>query len=303
MRRCLDYARALKDGELIKILSAMLDGEVAEEGDIAAFFPPRPRNTHKGSYGSACLVAGSEKYPGACALSIAAALRSGCGYVYAAVPQSFKYALAAVYPQCIYRDEPFIEASAIAFGMGKGCDERTYAQLCELLKNYKGKLIIDADGLNALSVYGVQALNDTCAEVLLTPHVGEMARLCKLTAEEVLKDPVGTAYGFAEKYNVTVHLKSAFSVTCGSGGKKVISVRGTTALAKAGSGDMLSGFICGSAARGLSLFDAAVCAQYVIGAAAELCSQAMTDYAVTAEEIIKNIPNVLKRLTECGKPC
>lgn len=298
MQRCIDYVRALNDAELIKILSDMRDGEVAEDGDIAAFFPPRPRNTHKGSYGSACLVAGSETYLGACALSIAAALRSGCGYVYAAVPQSFKYALAAVYPQCIYREEPFTDASAMAFGMGKGCDERTYAQLCKLLKSYKGKLIIDADGLNVLSVYGVQVLKDTRADVLLTPHVGEMARLCKLTAEEVLKDPAGAAYGFAEEYNVTVHLKSAVSVTCGSDGKKVINARGTTALAKAGSGDMLSGFICGSAARGLSLFDAAVCAQYVIGVAAELCSQTMTDYAVTAEEIIKNIPNALKRLTE-----
>lgn len=306
MRRCIDYARDCGDGELKNILSVMTDGDIAEERDIAALYPPRPRDSHKGSYGSACIVAGSEKYLGASALSMSAALRTGCGYIYAVVPANLKYALAVEYPQCIYCDEPDFNATAIAIGMGVCCNERTYAQVCSLLENYGGKLILDADGINSLARFGTQPLKHAKAQVLITPHIGEMARLCKLTIADVQGDPIGVAADFAREYGVTVHLKSAVSVTCGGGEsvigangfKKVLTVRGTSALAKAGSGDMLSGLICGNAARGLSLFDAAVCSQYVMGVSAELCSAAMTDYAVTAKEVIKNIPNALKRLTQ-----
>lgn len=270
--------------------------QVVEDKDVAKFFVPRRRNTHKGDYGSACLVAGSERYLGAAALCVSSALRSGCGYVCAVVPEKLKYALAAAYPQCIYCEQPAEEASAIAFGMGLGCTEETYERLCALLKNYKGNLIIDADGLNALAQYGTGVLKSTKAKVLLTPHIGEMARLAGLTKEQVLYDPVGVAQSFAVEYNVTVHLKSAVCVTC-DGKSAYLTSRGSSALAKAGSGDMLSGLICGNAARGLNLTDAAICAQYVLGLSAEICSEEYYDGAVTAKELIDNIHIAIKRLT------
>lgn len=307
MQRVIDYSRTLKDGELKRILSAYTDGEIADNEYVAAHFPPRPRDSHKGTFGTACIIAGSEQYLGASALSVGSALRSGCGYIYAVVPQTFKHALAARYPQAIYCDKPLLKADAIAVGMGLCCNERTYAQVCTLLENYKGKLIIDADGLNSLARYGVKVLKNTGAEVLITPHIGEMARLCNLTVEKVQSDPVKVAEDFAEEYGVTVHLKSAVSVTCAAGregaNKTIINVRGTSALAKAGSGDILSGLICGNAARGLSLSDSAVCSQYLLGVSAEICSESMTDYAVTADEIIKNIPFALKRLTDGEGKC
>lgn len=297
MQRCVDYVCACTDEEVKTILAAMPNADVAEEEDIKKFFPKRLRNTHKGSYGSACLVAGSERYLGASALAILSALRTGCGYVYAVVPQNFKYSLAALYPQCIYCAEPDLSASAIAIGMGLCCNERTYAEVCNLLKNYKGKLIIDADGLNSLAEFGKQPLKQTEAQILLTPHVGEMARLCGKTVREVLSNPVEIAQEFAKEYNVTVHLKSAVCVTCGDG-RSVITAKGTTALAKAGSGDLLAGLICGNAARGLSLLDSAVCSQYVLGCAAESCSEKYSDYTVTANELCTNISFAVKRLTD-----
>ncbi len=273
------------------------DACIAEEQDIIMFYPNRRRNTHKGSYGSACLIAGSNKYLGAAVLSVSSALRSGCGYLYAVVPQEIRCALAVKHPQCIYCEEPVIKADAIAIGMGLCCNERTYERVCNLLKNYSGKLIIDADGLNSLAKFGKEVLRQTKAQVLITPHVGEMARLSGLTVQQVLEDPVGVAQKFAEEYNLTVHLKSAVCITSG-GGKSVITTRGSTALAKAGSGDLLSGLICGNAARGLSLFDAAVCSQYVLGFSAELCSQKYSAYAVTAKEVEENISFAVKRLTD-----
>lgn len=273
------------------------DALVAEEEDIKQFFPNRKRNTHKGSYGTACIIAGSSEYLGASVLALSTALKTGCGYVYGVVPQELKYNLAVNYPQCIFADQPNLNANAIAIGMGLGCNEVTYQKVCYLLKNYNGKLIIDADGLNSLAKYGLQPLKETKAQVLLTPHVGEMARLSGITKEEVIADPVGVAKQFALSYGSTIHLKSAVCITCDRD-KSVITHRGTTALAKAGSGDMLAGLICGNAARGLSIFDAAVCSQYILGYSAELCSQKYSDYATSAKDIEENISFSIKRLTD-----
>lgn len=273
------------------------DALLLQKQDVKQFFRNRKRNTHKGSYGTACLIAGSSEYLGAGALAISTALKSGCGYVYAVVPEEIKYTLAVEYPQCIYSNTPNLNADAIAIGMGLGCNESTYNLVCNLLKNYKGKLIIDADGLNSLAKFGLQPLKQTEAQVLLTPHVGEMARLSGITNRQVATDPVGVARRFALEYNLTVHLKSAVCVTS-DGEQSIITHRGSTALAKAGSGDMLAGLICGNAARGLPLLYAAVCSQYILGCAAELCSQKYSDYATTSKEVLENISFAIKRLTD-----
>ncbi|MDE7380282.1 MAG: NAD(P)H-hydrate epimerase, partial [Clostridia bacterium] len=218
---------------IVKDIGVVTDYSYArslEDSDVTAFFPERKRNTNKGDYGSACIVAGSEQYLGAPSLSVAVALRSGCGYVYATVPANLKYTMAVSYPQCIYTDAPYADASALAVGMGLGCNKQTYELVCNLLKNYKGKLIIDADGLTALAKYGKDALSQTRAKVLLTPHIGEMAKLCGISKEEVLDNPVAVAQNFATEYNVTVHLKDAVSVTT-DGKTSTLSVRGSSALA------------------------------------------------------------------------
>ena len=284
---------------IVKDIGVVTDCSYArslEDSDAAAFYPVRKRNSNKGDYGSACIVAGSEQYIGALVLSVAAALKSGCGYVYAAVPEKIKYSMAVSYPQCIYAEKPYADASAIAVGMGLGCTQETYGLVCDLLKTYRGKLIIDADGLNVLAKFGKGIIAQTRAKVLITPHVGEMARLCGITKEQLLENPVAVAQNFAAEYNVTVHLKSAVSVTT-DGKTSTLSVRGSSALAKAGSGDMLSGLICGNAARGLSVYDAAVCSQYVLGCAAEICSEELYEGAVTYDDLIKNLHVAIKRLT------
>ncbi|MGN0823750.1 MAG: NAD(P)H-hydrate dehydratase [Candidatus Coproplasma sp.] len=273
------------------------DALLSQEQDVKKYFPKRLRNTHKGSYGTACIIAGSSQYLGAAALSLSTALKTGCGYLYAVVPDEIKCRLAVKYPQCIYSDTPFLSADAIAIGMGLGCNERTYNLVCALLKDYSGKLIIDADGLNSLVQFGMSVLKQTKAKVLLTPHIGEMSRLSGLSKAEVIADPIGVAKRFAEEYGVTVHLKSAACITS-DGDRMVITSRGNSALAKAGSGDMLSGLICGNAARGLSVSDAAVCSQFVLGCAAELSSQKYSCYATTAKEIEENISFAIKRLTD-----
>lgn len=264
---------------------------------IRDFYPKRKRNSHKGTYGSANLVVGSDKYIGAAALATEGALKSGCGYVKITTSDKVINCLAAKYPQAIYSDEIFLKSEAIAVGSGCGTDERLYKTIEHLLKNYGGKLLIDADGLNVLSKFGVQILKEKKCEVLITPHIKEFSRLTGLTTEEILSNPISSAQGFTREFGVCVLLKSAASVIT-SGEKTAINVFGTTALAKAGSGDILTGFACGTMARGLSPFDAALCATYALGTAAEISSSEKTDYCATSKDIIKNLHFAIKRLTD-----
>lgn len=266
-------------------------------GDMPRFYKKRRRNTHKGTYGSANIVAGAEKYAGASVLSLKAALRSGCGYIKLTSDEKLKYALLSKFPQVIFIEQPDLTSDCIAIGMGGGVSERFYGNIAYLIKNYSGKLVIDADGLNSLAKCGVEILKDKNCEIVITPHIKEFSRLTGKTAESVMRDPVGEARNFAREYGVTVLLKSAASVICG-GDKTAINVRGTTALSKGGSGDMLSGFLCGCLARGMSAFDGALCAAETLGLAAEIVSAEKTDYCATANDIIKNLHFSVMRLTD-----
>ncbi len=269
--------------------------EIPEDGQIKNFYPTRKRNSHKGTYGTATIVGGSEKYAGAAALSLGGALQSGCGYVKLVSSDYVKNLLVAKFPQVIY-SEVDLSSDAIAVGMGMGSTKETYNIVVDLLKNYRGSLIIDADGLNSLSEFGAEALKEKNCKVIITPHIKEFSRLVKLGVKDILKDPVELARKFSKEYNVTVLLKGAASVIC-EGDRIALNVKGTTALSKGGSGDILAGFMCGCLARGLSLFDAALCAAYTLGDAAEISSNEKTDYCATANDIIKNLYFSVKRLT------
>ena len=112
-----------------------------------------------------------------------------------------------------------------------------------------------------------------------------------------MANPVKCAKNFAKEYDVTIILKSASSIIC-NGRNTVISARGTSALAKGGSGDILTGFLCGVLARGVDTFDGAVSATHALGLAAEIASEQKTDFCTTAEDILKNLHFAVLRLTE-----
>jgi NAD(P)H-hydrate repair Nnr-like enzyme with NAD(P)H-hydrate dehydratase domain len=113
---------------------------------------------------------------------------------------------------------------------------------------------------------------------------------------KITQNSVDLCRDFANDKGVTVLLKSSSSIL--SDGKKVVVIdRGSSALAKAGSGDMLSGFMCGSIARGLSPFNGAMCAGYVLGCAGELVAEQFTEYCANSADILNILPCVVKRLT------
>jgi NAD(P)H-hydrate epimerase len=160
---------------------------------------------------------------------------------------------------------------------------------------YTGKLIIDADGLNTLAKYGVSILKNKSCQVLVTPHIKEFSRLSGKTVQEIVASPVECAKNFASAFGVTVLLKSATSVIT-DGTRTALNTTGNSALAKAGSGDMLAGFVGGSAARGLNLFDAACAGAFVMGNAAALSTQKNSPYAVVADDILSEVGTVIWEL-------
>lgn len=269
---------------------------IVDGTQVCAFYPPRKRNTNKGDYGSANIIAGSDKYIGAAVLAVEAALKSGCGYVKLTSSEKVKLALATKYPQTIFLDVYDLNSQSIAIGMGCGVSRNLFEQISFLAENYCGTLIIDADGLNCISKYGLAVIKSSRPKIILTPHLKEFSRLTGKSVETIAKQPIEAAQEFATRYGVTLLLKGAASVIT-DGMETCVNISGTTALAKGGSGDMLAGYMAGSAARGLSPFNAAVCSAYTMGVAAEISSRQKTDYCVTARDVIDNLHLAVKCLT------
>ena len=268
--------------------------------DVKAFYVKRNENTHKGSYGKAGVIGGSKDFFGAPLLSNSAlaTMLSGAGYGYLFVPSELYPIYAGLNPECIISTVKSVDGNmaldgelldkiktldAVAFGMGAGATKGTYDVLVSLLNNYDKKLIIDADGLNALAKFGVDALQNKKCQVLITPHVKEFSRLTGKAVQEIILNPIGVAEDFAKKYGVTVLLKGTASIIT-DGERTCINITGTPALAKAGSGDVLSGVIAGlSASR--DLFESACVGAYTFGIAGELCAKEHSEYSVVASKL------------------
>lgn len=292
----LDYCGdiVLKD---IGISSNQTDLTVIySDSDIAALYPRRPRNSHKGTFGTASLVCGSPQYTGLAVLAVSAALRSGCGYVKAVCPDEVRAAISPNYPQAVFSPQCDLTSAAIAIGMGCGASLALHGRIATMLKEYTGTLIIDADGLNSLAMHGVSILGEKSCGVVLTPHVKEFSRLSGIKVADVLADPVACAREFSREYNVVTVLKGAGTVIT-DGTYTAINCRGSSALAKAGSGDMLAGYMAGSIARGLSPIEGAVCAAHTLGTAAELAAEQVTEYCATSADILRCIPAAVKKIT------
>ncbi len=275
-----------------------IDGEM-----VKSVLPKRKRDSHKGTYGKAAIVAGSLEYTGAAYLAVVACLRSGPGYTALFVPAEILpyYILKA--PEVLLRRvsdggryafneedmRELLDYDAVAYGMGMGASEDVAKGACWLLKNYAGRLILDADGLNSLSLYceeGLDALfqNKKC-DVVCTPHVKEFSRLIGKSVDEIVEDSARLAQAYAKAWGVTVLLKNAESVIVDET-RCAVNTAGCSGQAKGGSGDVLSGVIAGLCAMGLGGYDGAVCGAYLCGTAAQFAQEALGDYSMTPTDVI-----------------
>lgn len=255
--------------------------------------PPRPRDSHKGSFGTVLAVAGSAYYRGAALLAAEGALRTGAGIVTLASVEPVLAAAVARLPECCLcpcvagaeggispESIPQLQrqkATVLLLGPGLGGTAQSTARAAEtrvlvqrLLPGFAGSAVLDADGLNAAAdLLQTEKMPHPQGELILTPHPGEMARLTGRSAAEINADREGTALRYAKAWNAVVVLKGAHTVIAGPDGRCAVNPTGNPGLSRGGSGDVLAGMTSALLACGLPAFEAAACAVYLHGAAAD----------------------------------
>lgn len=269
---------------------------------LRALLPPRKADGNKGTFGKVMLLAGNGNMRGAAALAALGALRLGAGLVTVASTKEVIDALSSSIYEAIWLDrekeDAFAAASlckAVGIGPGLGQSEATLFAVRTLLAEKTDiPLVIDADGINILCG-NTDWLKTAARPVLLTPHPLEFARLTGRTVAEVQADRKGVAEAFAKEYGATLLLKGKNTVIT-NGTRTVINESGNTALAKGGSGDVLTGMLCAFLAQGCAPMDAAVLAAHLHGLAGERLSETYSEYGVLASELPATAAKLLAEL-------
>jgi NAD(P)H-hydrate epimerase len=310
--------------------------EVADEELVAEFLPPRTSDAHKGTFGTALIVAGSVNFTGAALLAGKAAYRIGAGLVTLGVAAPLHMALAGHFPEATWLLLPhemgsiasdassvilknLERATALLLGPGFGLEDTTRDFLQNLLagasasKPAHGRIgfvkdeteatgtqavvfppmVVDADGLKLLA-----KLKDwpklLPAPAVLTPHPGEMAALSGWTVEKIQKDRQETARRFAHEWGHVVVLKGAFTVIAAPDGRTTTIPVATSALARAGSGDVLAGLIVGLRAQGVDAYEAGVAGAWIHAQAGLYAADAIGNSAsVLAGDVLEAVADVL----------
>lgn len=272
--------------------------------DIKNLFLKREKGTNKGDFGKVGILGGSINYSGAIKLATMslASLRSGCGLVKVIIPDEIVSSLSPIlleqtlFPYKNLEDikKSIKDLDSLAIGMGWGSNENHLPILKDILENFQGNLVIDADGLNTL-VNHVEILRTSQANIVLTPHLKEFSRLTSLSIEEIEKNKMEIAKSFAKENHVILLLKG--STTIVTNGIDVYLINyGTPGMATSGSGDVLSGILAGLLGyldyNLLSVSAGAI----VNGLAGELAEEKNTDISMIASDTIKCIPAAIKKI-------
>lgn len=266
--------------------------------DMVKQLKPLQQYAHKGTQGHALIVGGSLGKIGAVSMAAKAALKSGCGLVTAFVPKCGTNAIQSFFPEAMVIEDcnqnsissiAFdIIPDAIAIGMGMGKQDDTKQALHQFLKSNTIPLVIDADALNILSE-NPEWLNDLQPNTILTPHPGELKRL--IGAWENDFEKIELTRVLAQKYNLIVVIKGAHTLIVDAMNMYVNS-SGTSALATAGSGDVLSGIIVSLLAQGYEPVVATQLGVYIHGKTANITTEEINPRTFIANDIIDNIGKV-----------
>ena len=291
--------------------------EVIDEHEVLALLPARPSDAHKGTFGKALVVAGSAEYIGAATLVCQAAARAGVGLVTLASKKELYPIFAAKLTETTHLPLPeridggyspqastviagrWKNYDAVAIGPGLGQAPATVEFINQVLSALPDglKVALDADALNALALTpGWWKAFDHPA--VLTPHVGEIARLTGLTVEAVQSDRFGIARCYAELWQQTVVLKGAHTIIASPDGRLAVSPSANPGLATAGTGDVLTGIIAALLAQGLDEFDAACAGVYIHAMAGEAVRANIGDCGMIASDLLIQIPRAVKAIRE-----
>jgi len=276
--------------------------------------PERPLDANKGTFGKVLVVAGSVNYVGAAYLAGSGAMRVGAGLVTLATAASLQPIIASKLTEATYLPLPEAEPGVISagavdiiteqsrqydvllLGCGLGQNPATAEFVSKLLSRKDlPPLVVDADALNILAKVP-DWWQQIPGNAILTPHPGEMSRLCGLSIDEIQANRTGIAMKYAVEWHQTIVLKGAYNVIASPEGNCRVSPFANPGLATAGTGDVLSGIIAGMTAQGLSLYNAAGLGAYVGCEAGEMIRSLLGDTGVIASDLLMALPAVINQL-------
>lgn len=269
---------------------------------IADMIKPRGEFGHKGSFGHACVVAGSKGKMGAAILSAKAALKTGCGLLTMHIPSSGADPVHEHFPEAMidldkepdYISGPILNIlnfHCIGFGPGVGQNHYTGGVLKGLIQDYSQSIVIDADGLNLLAKNKtwLQFLNGS---TILTPHPGEFDRLTEKHSSGY--ERFLSQLAFSKKFGVYVVLKGHHTSITTPGGLVFFNSTGNNGMATAGSGDVLTGIITSLCAQKYSPLHACLIGVYLHGYAGDKAAEEVSRTSMVASDIVRHIPDFFK---------
>ena len=272
--------------------------------------PARKVRSNKGNYGKVLVAAGQKNMAGAAFFSAKAAYLTGAGLVKVMTAEENRIILQQNIPEAVLEtyhakdmEEKLVKcmdgAFVIAVGPGVGTGEATHL-IKGVLSQAKVPVVLGADGLNIVSEH-LDWLKNTKAEVIITPHLGEMARLVKQEISVIQENLIKTAQKFAKEYEVICVLKDARTIVALPDGRIWINTSGNNGMATAGSGDVLTGILAGLIAQGMEPALAAPTGVYLHGLAGDRQAEEKGKYGLMAQDILEGIPYVLKEINKEGK--
>ncbi|CUX61644.1 Bifunctional NAD(P)H-hydrate repair enzyme Nnr [Clostridium sp. C105KSO15] len=271
--------------------------------------PKRPAYSNKGSFGKVLVVAGSKNMSGAAYLSALAAYRTGAGLVKIFTVEENRTILQTGLPEAIITTyeageaeagtERFKElllkqcewATAIVLGPGLGQEGYVRNLVEEVLANAYVPIVLDADGLGTIAS-NPELTSYFTENIIVTPHLGEMARLTGSAVETIQKQLIITAREYADRYGITCVLKDAVTIGALKDQRTYVNGSGNSAMAKAGSGDVLTGIIAGLLALGLEESDAAAFGVWLHGRAGDMIKEKQGEHSLLARELAEEIHSI-----------
>lgn len=270
-----------------------------------AFIPRRIKNADKFTYKKVLIIAGAKGMAGAAYFAAYAAYKTGAGLVKILTVEENRQIIQTLLPEALiscYSNEKFDVSLVnkelnwsdhLVIGPGLGRDEYAFELVAEVIKDYKKPMVIDADALYVLAMKkDLSAF--LSSNMLLTPHMIEMSRLIDKDTTYINEHMEKVAKDYSQKNNTNIILKAYKSIIAGVDKSVYISDSGSAAMAKGGSGDVLTGIIAGFIALGFDIIKAARYACFIHGLSGTLASKIKGEHGVLARDIVDFIPEAMK---------
>ena len=286
-----------------------------EPGDIYSRIPQRTLDAHKTSCGKVAVFAGSVGMTGAATLTAISSLQIGAGLTKLGIPASLNSILEQKLTEVM--TVPLSEtnqqsislkakdqiselldwADVVAIGPGLSTHPDTVEFVKWILNSANKPMVLDADGLNALT-NSPELIKDYPAELIITPHPGEFARLIDMSIADIQKDRLNVIRKFAREWGKVIVLKGGPTAIAAPNEELFINSTGNPGLATGGSGDVLTGMIAGLMAQKLTALDAALVGVYLHGLAGDLAAADLSEMGMIAGDICDYLPSAIHELME-----